>query len=105
MLVTQLVQNTPVYLAEPHLHEGDQVRSINGRGTDTLTSEEVVSLIESARDKCCGELVLRVKPKSEYLLVRKYKSCATRTSRLDRSYSTCFDVDVTARFLNRNFLG
>ncbi|GAU99211.1 hypothetical protein RvY_10243-2 [Ramazzottius varieornatus] len=62
VIVTRVAPNTPADLAVPRLHEGDQVLSINGRETATLTHDEVVILIKSSRETRSGELVLYVRP-------------------------------------------
>lgn len=65
VVVTKVAPNTPADLAIPRLNEGDQVVSINGRDTNLLTHDEVVTLIKSSYKSRNGELVLYVKPSGE----------------------------------------
>jgi tyrosine-protein phosphatase non-receptor type 4 len=68
VLVSRVAPNSPAETAIPKLSEGDQVLGVNGTQVDSLSHDEVVSLIRGTKDsKPGGELVLLVRPNGQFI--------------------------------------
>uniref|UniRef100_A0A8C6P9B4 protein-tyrosine-phosphatase n=1 Tax=Nothobranchius furzeri TaxID=105023 RepID=A0A8C6P9B4_NOTFU len=69
IVVSRVAPGTSADLCVPRLNEGDQVVLINGRDISDHTHDQVVMFIKASCESHSGELILLVRPNSEFFQV------------------------------------
>lgn len=73
ILVSRVAPNTPADKCTPRLSEGDQLLQINGHDVSHSLHQDVIKLIQEAREKNNGKLILVIKPNVLYQSLEEFE--------------------------------